>query len=153
MRLKVVQQAREEDLPRVRDAYARAGRQAFRVAVLSDLAGPNGRKPSRGAHAPAPRRSPNSPPSAPPDCLVPLPHALDQDQNAQRQCWRRRRRDPLAQAWISRRIASRPKSQASASAPARICRHGQGATNSARRALTPPTNWRNWSSARPGFKR
>ena len=81
MRLKIVQQAREEDLPRVRDAYARAGVQAFVSPFFSDL-------PVRMAasHLVVSRSGASTVAELAaigrPSILVPLPHALDQDQNA-----------------------------------------------------------------------
>ena len=81
MRLKIVQQAREEDLPRVRDAYARAGVQAFVSPFFADL-------PVRMAasHLIISRSGASTVAELAaigrPGILVPLPHALDQDQNA-----------------------------------------------------------------------
>jgi UDP-N-acetylglucosamine--N-acetylmuramyl-(pentapeptide) pyrophosphoryl-undecaprenol N-acetylglucosamine transferase len=81
MRLKIVQQAREEDLPRVRDAYVRAGVQAFVSPFFSDL-------PMRMAasHLVISRSGASTVAELAaigrPSVLVPLPHALDQDQNA-----------------------------------------------------------------------
>jgi UDP-N-acetylglucosamine--N-acetylmuramyl-(pentapeptide) pyrophosphoryl-undecaprenol N-acetylglucosamine transferase len=81
MRLKIVQQAREEDLPRVRDAYARAGVQSFVSPFFSDL-------PVRMAasHLVVSRSGASTVAELAaigrPSILVPLPHALDQDQNA-----------------------------------------------------------------------
>lgn len=81
MRLKIVQQAREEDLPRVRDAYARAGVQAFVSPFFPDL-------PVRMAasHLVVSRSGASTVAELAaigrPSVLVPLPNALDQDQNA-----------------------------------------------------------------------
>jgi len=81
MRLKIVQQAREEDLPRVRDAYARAKVSAFVSPFFPDL-------PARMAasHLVVSRSGASTVAELAaigrPSILVPLPHALDQDQNA-----------------------------------------------------------------------
>ena len=81
MRLKIVQQAREEDLPRVREAYARAQVQAFVSPFFADL-------PLRMAasHLVVSRSGASTVAELAaigrPAILVPLPHALDQDQSA-----------------------------------------------------------------------
>lgn len=81
MRLKVVQQAREEDMARVKDAYARAGVQAEIAPFFSDL-------PARmaQAHLVVSRSGASTVAELAvvgrPAILVPLPHALDQDQSA-----------------------------------------------------------------------
>jgi len=81
MRLKVVQQAREEDLPRVRDAYARAGVQAFLSPFFPDMP-----EQMAAAHLVVSRSGASTVAELAaigrPSILVPLPHALDQDQNA-----------------------------------------------------------------------
>lgn len=81
MRLKVVQQARDEDLPRVREAYAKAGVRAELASFFTDL-------PSRmaDAHLVISRSGASTVAELAaigrPAILVPLPHALDQDQAA-----------------------------------------------------------------------
>jgi UDP-N-acetylglucosamine--N-acetylmuramyl-(pentapeptide) pyrophosphoryl-undecaprenol N-acetylglucosamine transferase len=81
MRLKIVQQTREEDLPRVREAYAKAGVKAELAPFFSDL-------PSRMADAQLVISRSGAGTVAElaaigrPAILVPLPHALDQDQAA-----------------------------------------------------------------------
>jgi UDP-N-acetylglucosamine--N-acetylmuramyl-(pentapeptide) pyrophosphoryl-undecaprenol N-acetylglucosamine transferase len=81
MRLKVVQQAREDDLLRVRDAYARARVSALVSPFFPDL-------PVRMAasHLVISRSGASTVAELAaigrPSVLVPLPHALDQDQNA-----------------------------------------------------------------------
>jgi UDP-N-acetylglucosamine--N-acetylmuramyl-(pentapeptide) pyrophosphoryl-undecaprenol N-acetylglucosamine transferase len=81
MRLKIVQQAREEDLPRVRDAYARLQVAAEVAPFFSDL-------PARMAasHLVVSRSGASTVAELAaigrPSILVPLPHALDQDQRA-----------------------------------------------------------------------
>ncbi len=81
MRLKVVQQAREEDLPRVREAYAHAKVSAFVSPFFADL-------PARmaAAHLVVSRSGASTVAELAaigrPAILVPLPHALDQDQSA-----------------------------------------------------------------------
>jgi UDP-N-acetylglucosamine--N-acetylmuramyl-(pentapeptide) pyrophosphoryl-undecaprenol N-acetylglucosamine transferase len=81
MRLKIVQQAREEDMPRVREAYARAQVQAFVSPFFSDL-------PVRmaAAHLVISRSGASTVAELAAigraSILVPLPHALDQDQAA-----------------------------------------------------------------------
>jgi UDP-N-acetylglucosamine--N-acetylmuramyl-(pentapeptide) pyrophosphoryl-undecaprenol N-acetylglucosamine transferase len=80
-RLAVVQQAREEDLARVRDAYARFHVAANVAPFFSDL-------PARmaGAHLVVSRAGASTVAELAaigrPAILVPLPHALDQDQLA-----------------------------------------------------------------------
>lgn len=80
-RLAVVQQAREEDLPRVRETYARVGVAAEAAAFFTDL-------PERmaGAHLVVSRAGASTVAELAaigrPAILVPLPHALDQDQLA-----------------------------------------------------------------------
>ena len=102
--------------------------------------------------APARRPWPSSPRSAGPSILVPLPHALDQDQNANAAVLEKAGGAiPLAAGRISPPTGWPPKSQA---LPA--IRRGSPAWPRARNrpaCLTPPINWRNWSSARPGSKR
>jgi UDP-N-acetylglucosamine--N-acetylmuramyl-(pentapeptide) pyrophosphoryl-undecaprenol N-acetylglucosamine transferase len=81
MRLKIVQQAREEDLPRVREAYAKAGVKAELAPFFGDL-------PARmaDAHLVISRSGAGTVAELAaigrPAILVPLPHALDQDQAA-----------------------------------------------------------------------
>lgn len=81
MRLKVVQQAREEDLPRVRESYAKAGVRAEIAPFFGDL-------PARmaEAHLVVSRSGASTVAELAaigrPAILVPLPHALDQDQAA-----------------------------------------------------------------------
>jgi len=81
MRLKIVQQAREEDLPAVRDAYAKAGVKADVAPFFGDL-------PARmaDAHLVIARSGASTVAELSaigrPAILVPLPHALDQDQAA-----------------------------------------------------------------------
>jgi len=81
MRLKIVQQAREEDLPRVREAYVRAQASAFVSPFFADL-------PVRmaAAHLVVSRSGASTVAELAaigrPSILVPLPHALDQDQSA-----------------------------------------------------------------------
>jgi UDP-N-acetylglucosamine--N-acetylmuramyl-(pentapeptide) pyrophosphoryl-undecaprenol N-acetylglucosamine transferase len=80
-RLSIVQQAREEDLPSVREAYARIGVKADVAAFFSDL-------PARmaQAHLVVSRSGASTVAELAaigrPAILVPLPHALDQDQLA-----------------------------------------------------------------------
>jgi UDP-N-acetylglucosamine--N-acetylmuramyl-(pentapeptide) pyrophosphoryl-undecaprenol N-acetylglucosamine transferase len=80
-RLKIVQQAREEDLMRVRDAYARLGIDAEVAPFFNDL-------PQRmaAAHLVVSRSGASTVAELAaigrPAVLVPLPHALDQDQRA-----------------------------------------------------------------------
>ena len=80
-RLAVVQQAREEDLPRVRETYARVGVAAEAAAFFTNL-------PERmaGAHLVVSRAGASTVAELAaigrPAILVPLPHALDQDQLA-----------------------------------------------------------------------
>ena len=80
-RLSIVQQAREEDLPRVRDSYARLAVTAEAAPFFSDL-------PARiaGAHLVVGRSGASTVAELAaigrPAILVPLPHALDQDQAA-----------------------------------------------------------------------
>jgi UDP-N-acetylglucosamine--N-acetylmuramyl-(pentapeptide) pyrophosphoryl-undecaprenol N-acetylglucosamine transferase len=81
MRLQVVQQAREEDIARVRETYARAKVSAFVSPFFADL-------PARMAasHLVISRSGASTVAELAaigrPGILVPLPHALDQDQNA-----------------------------------------------------------------------
>jgi UDP-N-acetylglucosamine--N-acetylmuramyl-(pentapeptide) pyrophosphoryl-undecaprenol N-acetylglucosamine transferase len=81
MRLKIVQQAREEDLPAVREAYAKAGVKAEVAPFFGDL-------PARmaDAHLVISRSGASTVAELSaigrPSLLVPLPHALDQDQAA-----------------------------------------------------------------------
>lgn len=81
MRLKIVQQARDEDLPRVRDAYARLGIAAEVAPFFKDL-------PARMAesHLVVSRSGASTVAELAAigrvGILVPLPHALDQDQRA-----------------------------------------------------------------------
>lgn len=81
MRLKIVQQAREEDLPAVREAYAKAGVKADVAPFFGDL-------PARmaDAHLVISRSGASTVAELSaigrPAILVPLPHALDQDQAA-----------------------------------------------------------------------
>jgi UDP-N-acetylglucosamine--N-acetylmuramyl-(pentapeptide) pyrophosphoryl-undecaprenol N-acetylglucosamine transferase len=81
MRLKVVQQAREEDIARVREIYVKAGVEAEIAPFFSDL-------PARmaQAHLVVSRSGASTVAELAaigrPAILVPLPHALDQDQNA-----------------------------------------------------------------------
>ena len=81
MRLKIVQQARDEDLARVREIYAKAGVEAEVAPFFSDL-------PARmaQAHLVVSRSGASTVAELAaigrPAILVPLPHALDQDQNA-----------------------------------------------------------------------
>jgi UDP-N-acetylglucosamine--N-acetylmuramyl-(pentapeptide) pyrophosphoryl-undecaprenol N-acetylglucosamine transferase len=80
-RLHIVQQARDEDFPRVRDSYARLGVQADVQPFFSDL-------PARMAasHLIVSRSGASTVAELAaigrPGILVPLPHALDQDQRA-----------------------------------------------------------------------
>ncbi|MEP9376854.1 undecaprenyldiphospho-muramoylpentapeptide beta-N-acetylglucosaminyltransferase [Aquabacter sp. CN5-332] len=80
-RLHIVQQAREEDLARVRDAYAAAGVSAEIAPFFKDL-------PARlaAAHLVISRSGASTVAELAaigrPSILVPLPHALDQDQAA-----------------------------------------------------------------------
>ena len=80
-RLRVVQQAREEDLAQVRDTYARLGVSAEVESFFSDL-------PARMAasHLVVSRSGASTVAELAaigrPAILVPLPHALDQDQHA-----------------------------------------------------------------------
>ncbi|MDT3688052.1 MAG: undecaprenyldiphospho-muramoylpentapeptide beta-N-acetylglucosaminyltransferase [Pseudorhodoplanes sp.] len=81
MRLRIVQQAREEDLPAVREAYAQAGVKADVAPFFGDL-------PARmaDAHLVISRSGASTVAELAaigrPAILVPLPHALDQDQAA-----------------------------------------------------------------------
>jgi UDP-N-acetylglucosamine--N-acetylmuramyl-(pentapeptide) pyrophosphoryl-undecaprenol N-acetylglucosamine transferase len=81
MRLKIVQQAREEDLSAVREAYAKAGVKAEVAPFFGDL-------PARMADAQLVVSRSGASTVAElaaigrPAILVPLPHALDQDQAA-----------------------------------------------------------------------
>ena len=81
MRLKVVQQAREEDLPRVRDSYTRLQVACEVAPFFNDL-------PARMAasHLVVSRSGASTVAELAaigrPGILVPLPHALDQDQRA-----------------------------------------------------------------------
>ena len=80
-RLHIVQQARDEDFPRVRDAYARLGVAAEVAPFFSDL-------PARiaASHLIVSRSGASTVAELAaigrPGILVPLPHALDQDQRA-----------------------------------------------------------------------
>ena len=80
-RLHIVQQARDEDFPRVRDTYARLGVAAEVAPFFSDL-------PARMAasHLIVSRSGASTVAELAaigrPGILVPLPHALDQDQRA-----------------------------------------------------------------------
>jgi UDP-N-acetylglucosamine--N-acetylmuramyl-(pentapeptide) pyrophosphoryl-undecaprenol N-acetylglucosamine transferase len=81
MRLRIVQQARDEDLPRVRDAYARIGIAADVAPFFSDL-------PARlaASHLVVSRSGASTIAELAaigrPGILIPLPNALDQDQRA-----------------------------------------------------------------------
>lgn len=81
MRLKITQQTREEDVPRVREIYARAQVAVEIAPFFNDL-------PSRiaGAHLVVSRSGAGTVAELSaigrPGILVPLPHALDQDQAA-----------------------------------------------------------------------
>jgi UDP-N-acetylglucosamine--N-acetylmuramyl-(pentapeptide) pyrophosphoryl-undecaprenol N-acetylglucosamine transferase len=81
MRLKITQQTREEDIPRVREIYARAQVSAEIAPFFNDL-------PARiaGAHLVVSRSGAGTVAELSaigrPGILVPLPHALDQDQAA-----------------------------------------------------------------------
>jgi len=81
MRLRITQQARGEDLPRVRDAYSRLGVAAEVAPFFTDL-------PARMAasHLIVSRSGASTVAELAamgrPGILVPLPHALDQDQRA-----------------------------------------------------------------------
>ena len=80
-RLNIVQQAREEDLPRVRDTYAKLGVAADVAPFFKDL-------PARMAasHLVVSRSGASTVAELSaigrPGILIPLPHALDQDQRA-----------------------------------------------------------------------
>jgi UDP-N-acetylglucosamine--N-acetylmuramyl-(pentapeptide) pyrophosphoryl-undecaprenol N-acetylglucosamine transferase len=80
-RLDIVQQTRQEDIPRVQDAYARAGVRAEIAPFFTDL-------PQRiaKAHLVVARSGASTVTELAvigrPSILVPLPHALDQDQAA-----------------------------------------------------------------------
>jgi UDP-N-acetylglucosamine--N-acetylmuramyl-(pentapeptide) pyrophosphoryl-undecaprenol N-acetylglucosamine transferase len=80
-RLKIVQQARDEDLPRVRDTYAGLGVACEVAPFFQDL-------PARmaGSHLIVSRSGASTVAELSaigrPGILVPLPHALDQDQRA-----------------------------------------------------------------------
>jgi UDP-N-acetylglucosamine--N-acetylmuramyl-(pentapeptide) pyrophosphoryl-undecaprenol N-acetylglucosamine transferase len=80
-RLRIVQQAREEDLPGVREAYAAAGVQADVAPFFGDLPARMAR-----AHLVVSRSGASTVAELSaigrPAILVPLPHALDQDQAA-----------------------------------------------------------------------
>jgi UDP-N-acetylglucosamine--N-acetylmuramyl-(pentapeptide) pyrophosphoryl-undecaprenol N-acetylglucosamine transferase len=81
MRLRIVQQARDEDFPRVRDAYQKMQVQAEVAPFFTDL-------PARMAasHLVVSRSGASTVAELAaigrPGILVPLPHALDQDQRA-----------------------------------------------------------------------
>jgi UDP-N-acetylglucosamine--N-acetylmuramyl-(pentapeptide) pyrophosphoryl-undecaprenol N-acetylglucosamine transferase len=81
MRLKITQQTREEDIPRVREIYARAQVAAEIAPFFNDL-------PARmaGSHLVVSRSGAGTVAELSaigrPGILVPLPHALDQDQAA-----------------------------------------------------------------------
>jgi UDP-N-acetylglucosamine--N-acetylmuramyl-(pentapeptide) pyrophosphoryl-undecaprenol N-acetylglucosamine transferase len=81
MRLKVVQQAREEDVARVREIYAKAGVEAEVAPFFSDLPAKMAQ-----AHLIVSRSGASTVAELAaigrPGILVPLPHALDQDQSA-----------------------------------------------------------------------
>jgi UDP-N-acetylglucosamine--N-acetylmuramyl-(pentapeptide) pyrophosphoryl-undecaprenol N-acetylglucosamine transferase len=81
MRLKIVQQARDEDMPRVREVYAKLGVAAEVAPFFKDL-------PARMAasHLIVSRSGASTVAELAaigrPGILIPLPHALDQDQKA-----------------------------------------------------------------------
>jgi UDP-N-acetylglucosamine--N-acetylmuramyl-(pentapeptide) pyrophosphoryl-undecaprenol N-acetylglucosamine transferase len=80
-RLHIVQQARDEDFPRVRDTYARLGVAAEVAPFFSDLPGR-----IAASHLIVSRSGASTVAELAaigrPGILVPLPHALDQDQRA-----------------------------------------------------------------------
>jgi UDP-N-acetylglucosamine--N-acetylmuramyl-(pentapeptide) pyrophosphoryl-undecaprenol N-acetylglucosamine transferase len=81
MRLKIVQQAREEDVPRVREIYAKMQIVAEIAPFFSDLPGR-----MAASHLVVSRSGASTVAELAaigrPSILVPLPHALDQDQKA-----------------------------------------------------------------------
>ena len=78
-RLSIVQQARAEDADAVRSAYARLGVDA-EIAPFFPTCQRAWRRHSWLFPVPAPRPSPELSAIGRPSVLVPLPHALDQDQ-------------------------------------------------------------------------
>ncbi len=131
----LVQQAREEDLARVREIYARAERRGRGGAVLRRSAGAHRGRAISWSRAPAPRRWPSLRRSAGPSILVPLPHALDQDQFANAGVLEQARRRASACArTTSRRRGSRPRSAALATRAAKARSNGRSARALAGRA-------------------
>jgi hypothetical protein len=112
-RLVIVQQARDEDLDRVRRSYADLAVAAEVAPFFSDLPG--------WSRAPAPRRSPSSPPSAGPPSWSRCRTRSTRTSSPTLPCWRR----PAAQSCCARmhspRSGSPPSSRRSpptAAAPA-----------------------------------
>ena len=79
---RIVQQAREEDLERVRDAYAQARRRGRGRAVLRRPAGAHGGERIWSSSRSGASTVAELAAIGRPSILVPLPHALDQDQLA-----------------------------------------------------------------------
>ena len=142
MRLKVVQQAREEDMARVRETYARLQVAAEVEPFFNDL-------PARMAasHLVVARSGASTVAELAaigrPGILVPLPHALDQDQHANA--------GVLMEAGGAIRldaggVHARPAGGGNRGACRRArtsCRHGR--RRQARPApSTPPTGWPIW---------
>ena len=142
-RLSVVQQARAEDLDAVRATYAQARRRRRVSRRSSPICRRAWRRRISSSRAPAPRRWPSSRPSAGPAILVPLPHALDQDQFANA--------GVLAAAGGAIRIEQRDFTAERLAAeiarlgrrPGAPCAHGAG-RQIGRHASMPPSGWPIW---------
>ena len=79
-RLEIVQQVRQEDFARVREAYARSRRRGRARPLLPRPAFPHGAKPARRSRAPGASTVAEISVIGRPSILVPLPGSLDQDQ-------------------------------------------------------------------------
>ncbi len=126
-RLALVQQVRAEDMEAVRATYARLGIAAATAPFFNDL-------PQRmaAAHLVVSRSGASTVAELSaigrPAILVPLPHALDQDQFANAGVLARgRRRHPSCASAISRRSAWPTRSRALAADPARLAHMAQAA--------------------------
>ena len=142
MRLQVVQQAREEDLARVRETYAQAQVAAEVAPFFADL-------PARMAasHLVVSRSGASTVAELAaigrPGILVPLPHALDQDQRANAGVLERgRRRDPPRPGRVHAGAAGGRDRRARRRAGA-ARRHGRG-RQVGRRRSTPPSGSPIW---------
>jgi UDP-N-acetylglucosamine--N-acetylmuramyl-(pentapeptide) pyrophosphoryl-undecaprenol N-acetylglucosamine transferase len=143
MRLSVVQQAREEDVARVKDSYARAKVAAEVAPFFTDL-------PARiaASHLVVSRSGASTVAELAaigrPAILVPLPHALDQDQSANaRRAGAGRRCAPPAPGRLHARPARR-RDQHACQRAAKARSNGRGGAFP-RAPPTPPSGSPTWS--------